>query len=163
MDIKIALLVQKLRQFCWNRWSLPVGGVVSGRVCACSLCSRLVFKVVVSEVHETTFCDCFGHHLLLGWAGIGYIYINLYIHILFFLNASPSNYFQYRNYSSSVTVTASRSSKACNYKVHVTGKGTKLKLIYTNRVHVNLLLFVWNWRLSKNSINSQYVGTPLHS
>ena len=25
-----------------NGWILPIGGVASGRVCACSLCSRLV-------------------------------------------------------------------------------------------------------------------------
>ena len=40
--IQIALLVQKLWRFLLNGWILPIGGASSGRVCACSLRSRLV-------------------------------------------------------------------------------------------------------------------------
>ena len=33
----------KVTAILQNGWVLPMGGVASGRVCACSLCSRLVF------------------------------------------------------------------------------------------------------------------------
>ena len=41
---EIALLVQKLRRILLNGWILPIGGASSGRVCACSLRSRLVCR-----------------------------------------------------------------------------------------------------------------------
>ena len=52
-----------------NRWILPIGGVASGRVCDCSLRSRLVFEqmknnlddkdVRVGETASDEFCGSF--------------------------------------------------------------------------------------------------------
>ena len=36
----------KVTVILMNGWILPTGGASSGRVCACSLCSRLVFKAL---------------------------------------------------------------------------------------------------------------------
>ena len=42
-SVKINCIIgSKVTETLLEGWILPVGGVASGRVCACSLCSRLV-------------------------------------------------------------------------------------------------------------------------